>query len=68
MISRVARQSGSHLGDLVGSVVVHHQVNVKTTGEIRVNVVEEWQELLMAVPSVAIANIDSADNLQSRKQ
>jgi len=49
-------------------VVFHHQVNVKTTGEIRVNVVEEGQELLMAVPSVAIANIDSVDNLQSRKQ
>jgi hypothetical protein len=68
VISRVARQPGSHLGYLVGSVVVHHQVNVKAAGEIGVNVIEEPQELLMAVPSVATANIDYADNIQSRKQ
>jgi hypothetical protein len=48
VIARIARQPRSHLGDLVGSVVV--QVDVKATGKIRVDVVEKPQELLMPMP------------------
>lgn len=67
VILRVARQPSSHLGHLVGSVFVHHQMNVKAAGEIGVNVVQEAQELLMPVPSVAPADIDPAGNIQSRE-
>ncbi len=55
VIARVARQPRSHHGDLVGSVVVRCQVDVKAVGKIRVDVVEKPQELLMPMRAAATA-------------
>jgi hypothetical protein len=60
VISGVARQPRSHLGDLVSSIVVHHQVHVKAAWQIRVDLVEKPQELLMPVPPVATADRHAA--------
>src|SRR5512133_4348143 len=68
VIARVTRQPRSHLADPVRAVIVHDQVDVKTAGEIGIDVVEESQELLMPVPAVAIADGDSACHVQSREQ
>jgi hypothetical protein len=43
-------------------------MNVETGRETGVDVVEEPQELLMPVPSVAVADRDSAGHIQGRKQ
>jgi hypothetical protein len=43
MVTGVAHQPSSHLIDLVGSVVIHHQVNINTCWDICVNVIEEPQ-------------------------
>jgi hypothetical protein len=67
MVTGVVQQTRSHLIDLAGSVVIHHQVDIKTCWEVRVNVIEEPQQLLMAVPSVATAESDSASDIQSRE-
>ena len=50
----MARQPRSHLADLVRAIVVHHQVDFKTAWEVRVDVVEESQKLLVPVPSVLL--------------
>src|SRR3954452_16342460 len=49
-------------------VVVHHQVDLKPLRKIRIDVVEEAQELLMAMAPVAMADGDSARYIQGRKQ
>jgi hypothetical protein len=43
-------------------------MNLETAGEMVVDVVEKSQELLMPMPSVAIADGDSAGHVRSRKQ
>jgi hypothetical protein len=50
--------------DLVSSVIVHYQVNFKAAGEIRVDLVEKLQELLMPVSSIAIADHHAAGHVQ----
>src|SRR3954447_24359871 len=50
------------------AVVVHHQVDLKRLRNIRIDVVEEAQELLMAMAPVALADGDSARYIQGRKQ
>src|SRR5215469_15864875 len=65
VIAGMAQQPSSHLLDLVGSVVVHYQVDFKT--ETCINVLEEAQKLLMAMPAVATADRDPAGDIQSRE-
>jgi hypothetical protein len=43
-------------------------MDLKTAREIRVDVVEESRELLVPVPSVAIADGDSACHIQRRER
>src|SRR5947209_9286400 len=50
------------------AVVVHHQVDLKPLRNIGIDVVEEAQELLMAMAPVAVADGDSARYIQGRKQ
>src|SRR3954465_7310337 len=50
------------------AVVVHHQVNLEPCRKIRIDVVEEAQELLMAMAPVTVADGDSARYIQGRKQ
>jgi hypothetical protein len=64
VVPRVPRQPASHFGDLAGSAVIHHQVYVQAAGEIRLDVVEKWQELFMPMPSVAVANGNATGHTQ----
>jgi hypothetical protein len=43
-------------------------MNLETAGEMVVDVVEKSQKFLMPMPSVAIADGDSAGHVQSREQ
>jgi hypothetical protein len=66
MVTRVPRQPGPHLVDLVGSVVVHYHVDLKPAGQIRVDFVEELEELLMPVASIAAADRHAASVLSEK--
>src|SRR5579863_10726586 len=68
VIARVSRQPVSNLGDLVGTVVVHHQMHVQPGGKIVLDLVEKPQELLVPVPAVAIADGHTRCYIHSRKQ
>src|SRR5215831_1115227 len=65
VIARVARPPRSYLRHLVGSVVIHHQVDVKAAGQIRFDVLEKSQELLMPVAPVATADRYAAGPIQA---
>ena len=67
VIAMMAQQPSSHLLHLVGSIVVHHQVDIKICRETCIHVLEEAQELLVTMPSVATANRDPAGDIQSRE-
>jgi hypothetical protein len=67
VIAGMAQQPSSHLLDLVGSVVVHYQVDIKASGETCIHVLEEAQKLLMTMPAVATADRDPAGDIQSRE-
>ena len=60
MIAGMARQPSADFADLVGAVVVHHQMNLQPAREIGIVIVEKSQEFLMAVSSIAIADSDAA--------
>src|SRR5262249_4880856 len=68
VIARVARPPRSYLRHLVGSVVIHHQTDVKAAGQIRFDVLEKSQKLLMPVPPVATADRYAAGNIHGREQ
>jgi len=68
VITRVSCQPCSHLFHLVRTVVVQHQVDVQATGEVRIDVIEKPQKLLMPVLPVTIADVDSAGHIQRREQ
>ena len=52
------------LATLWGAVVVHYQVDLKTGGQIPIDVVEEPQEFLVPMPPVAVANGHAAGYIQ----
>jgi hypothetical protein len=54
--------------DLVGSVIVHRQGDVKAGREVRLDVVEKPQELSMPTPSAATADRNAAGHIQGREQ
>src|ERR1041385_1481306 len=68
LIARVARQPRTNLGDFMRAVVVHHQVNVEPTWQIRIDLIEKPKELLMSVSAVATADRNTAGYIHSRKQ
>src|SRR5688572_4593076 len=67
VIARMPRQPVSHFADFMGAVVVHHQVDIQTTGEAGIDVVEEAEKLLVPVPSITTADGDSAGHIHGRK-
>jgi hypothetical protein len=50
------------------AIVVHHQMNFKATGKVRIDVVEKSQELLLPVPPVALTDRHSAGHIHCCKQ
>ena len=66
--ARMPRQPGSYFADLVRTVVVHHQVNFKSRRNVGVNFVQKLQEFLMPVPPVAVADGDTAGDIQRREK
>src|SRR5260370_31167888 len=68
VIAGVSRQPTANLGDLVGTVIVHHQMHVQPGGKIVLDLIEKSQELLMPVPAVAIADSHAGCYIHSRKQ
>jgi hypothetical protein len=55
-----------HFAHFMRAVVVHDQVDIETIGGAAGNVVQKAQELLMAMPSVTVADGDSARHIQRR--
>ena len=64
----MACQPGLNPAHLVRAVIVHDQMNLEAGWEIGVDGVEKPQELLMAVPSVAGPDRDTAGHIHRRKQ
>ena len=50
VIARVATQPSANFGNLVRTVVIHHQMHVPAGGKILLDLVERPQELWMPVP------------------
>src|SRR5450631_2230890 len=64
----MALQPGPDLGMLVCAVIVQDQMERNLARKLPVQPAEKPQELLMAVPFMALSNHTSAENLQSGKQ
>jgi len=56
-----------HLAHLMRSVIVHHQMDVTSLREIGVDFVEKFEEFLVAVPAIAVTDIDAAGQIQCRE-
>ncbi len=54
MVAKPGGEPAFDLGVLVGAVVVDDEVDVATGGDVGVDVPEEAQELLVAVPRFAL--------------
>ncbi len=67
VVARVLGEPSLDLGSLVGSVVVHDQMNVKLGGQPLFQQAQEAQELLMPMTSVARANHLSSCDIQRRE-
>ncbi len=66
--ARVALQPGLDLGLLVRTVVVHHQMQAYLSGELLVEAAQKLQELLVAMPLIALSDHPSLQDLQSGEQ
>ncbi len=62
------QKSAPYLGSLVSSVVVHHEMDRLTGGNLRSDLFEEAQKLLVPMTTMAGANDLTSGNVQSRKQ
>jgi len=68
VVPRVPRQPTAYLCDLVGAVVVHHQVHLEAARKIGLDLVKEPQEFLMPVPPVTRADGYAGSHVHGRKQ
>lgn len=67
VIPRMARQPGLYLAHLMRAIVIHYQVNVKSSRQISVDILQKAQEFLMSMAPVAVADGDSAGHIQGRR-
>ena len=62
------RQPGTHLGVLVGAVVVDDQVHVQILGDGLLDLAQEAQEFLVPMPGLALGDHLASGHIQSREQ
>jgi hypothetical protein len=68
VVPRVSRQPVADFSDLVGAIVVHHQMYVQSGRKILVDFVEKSQEFLVPMPAITGADGDSRSYIHSRQQ
>jgi hypothetical protein len=68
VVTRMPRQPTADLGDLVRTVVVHHQVHVYPWGELLLDPIQKPQELLMPMQAVAGADRHAGSYIHSCEQ
>ena len=64
----MAHKPAHHLRRFVGAVVVHDDVDVTGRRQLRVEALEEFQKLLMAMPAMTLADHFPGRDIQGRKQ
>ena len=67
VVAGMPGQPSLHLAHLMRSVIVHHQMDVTSLREIGIDFVEKFEEFLVAVPAIAVTNIDAACQIQCRE-
>ncbi len=68
MVMWPARQPGSDQRSFVGRVIVHDDVDVEVGRHLRVDLLEEVEELGRPVPLVAFADDEARGDIECRKQ
>ena len=68
VVARVAHKPPHHLRHFVGPVVVHDEVDLTGRRQLRVEPLEEFQKLLMAMPSMTLTDHLPRRDIQRRKQ
>ena len=66
--TRVSFKPGLDLDGVMGSVVVHHQMERRLAGEFTVEAAQKLQELLMAMTLVKVADDFTFEQIESGKQ
>jgi len=67
LVASMVRKPILHVRVLVGSVVLEDEVNSQVGRSRSVNLFEETQEFLMAVPGLALADDLTRGDIQSRE-
>ena len=65
MEARPLCQPGAHLGVLVGSVIVHDQVDIQFGGNTGLQAAQEGQKLLMTMAGRALSKYSTRSNVES---
>jgi len=69
VVSRMACKPANHLRGLVGSVVIHHHMNLLGfRRELGVDQLHEFEELLVSMATMALADHFAGSNVQGGKQ
>jgi hypothetical protein len=68
MVPRVTDKPAGHLRHLMGAVVVHDDVHLSRGRELRINAFEKFQELLVPMPPVTMADDLARRHVQRGKQ
>ncbi len=68
VVARVRGEPGAHLGMFMSSVVVDDQMHLQVSRDVAVNMPQKRQELLMAMPRLALRDDLTGGHIECRKQ
>ena len=65
---RTAREPRLYLGGFVGGIVIHNDMDIESFGQLRIDLLEEVQELGCPVTLVAFADDEPRGDIECGKQ